>query len=157
MNFMPRPALTTPGERLRYARETAGFESRPAVERRFPDIKAQTLKKDETDERKLSGDDAERYGRAFKCSPWWLLFRAGPGPGEPPVTALDTGKLAAIVAEVVETARGTAAGLSPEIIADIALAAYQKLGKGAETAEVRREVAAMVALVLKTQGKPAGK
>lgn len=67
-----------PSDRLRLARERAGFETAADAARRF-DWQLVTYRHHENGTRGFKQSAAIRYARAFRVSPEWLLF----GTGEP--------------------------------------------------------------------------
>ncbi|MGB1027234.1 MAG: helix-turn-helix domain-containing protein, partial [Rhodospirillaceae bacterium] len=79
------PPLGPPNERLRQARQAAGFESAAAASTRFG-WSENTYKSHENGMRGIRADVAEKYARAFQVSREWLLF--GSDPGVPEATSL---------------------------------------------------------------------
>ncbi|TYO91452.1 helix-turn-helix protein [Oceanicella actignis] len=67
-----------PSERLRLARERAGFETAAEAARRFG-WQIVTYRHHENGTRGFRRPDALKYARAFRVSPEWLLFGTG-GP-----------------------------------------------------------------------------
>lgn len=70
-------------ERLRTARERAGFQDAAAAARRFS-WGVSTYRSHENGQRGFRHDTAMIYARAFRVSPEWLMFGTG-GPGQRPV------------------------------------------------------------------------
>jgi hypothetical protein len=72
-------AAMPPHERLRQARRAAGYVGPTEAARRFH-WKPDTYKKHEAGSRNLTPTVAERYARAFRCTPAWLLYGDGDEP-----------------------------------------------------------------------------
>lgn len=74
--------LTDKHQRLRYAREQAGFTSATEAASSLG-VKASTYYAHENGDRGYFEDEARHYGRRFKVQPEWLIFGIGnnPGPG----------------------------------------------------------------------------
>lgn len=68
--------MTTASDRLRTARERAGFRRAADAATRF-DWPKSTYYGHENGSRKIQADVAALYARAFKCSPEWLLYGRG--------------------------------------------------------------------------------
>lgn len=67
--------MEMPKDRLRQAREAAGFEGPSDAARAFPrDINVNTLTSNENGNRDISRKAAEKYGRLFGVDPGWLLY-----------------------------------------------------------------------------------
>ncbi|MBN2759481.1 MAG: helix-turn-helix transcriptional regulator [Rhodobacteraceae bacterium] len=69
-------------ERLRQAREKAGFEDAASAARRFG-WGLSSYRSHENGQRGYKLDKAIAYGRAFRVSPEWLLFGKGDGQRKP--------------------------------------------------------------------------
>jgi len=77
---MPPPdLLRTPAQRLRYAREMAGYTS-PTAFSAAHGIPQPTYHQHESGTRKLRPDVAEKYAEELGCSVAWLLTGEGPLP-----------------------------------------------------------------------------
>jgi hypothetical protein len=68
--------METMGERLAWAREQAGFRSARSAAMKFGWVEV-TYRSHEKDGRGYDLETAERYGRAFKVDPIWLLHGIG--------------------------------------------------------------------------------
>jgi SOS-response transcriptional repressor LexA len=66
----------TPGQRLKQARQNAGFTTQREAAERLGFHK-QNLSDHEADRRSISRDNAEAYGKAFRVKPGWILFGDG--------------------------------------------------------------------------------
>jgi transcriptional regulator with XRE-family HTH domain len=76
--------MQTPGDRLRLAREAAGFYSGAEAARAFRGINPSTLNSNENGHRDISRKMAAVYAEAFGVEAGWILYgesgsRAGPG------------------------------------------------------------------------------
>jgi hypothetical protein len=68
---------STPGQRLIDARIKRGYPTAAAAIRAFGFVKS-TYEKHENGTRAFDLKDAERYGKAFRKSPAWILTGVGP-------------------------------------------------------------------------------
>lgn len=66
--------MTTPRDRLRKAREDAGFKTPTDAARAHRELNANTLISNENGNRDISRTMAVRYGKAFGVDPGWLLY-----------------------------------------------------------------------------------
>lgn len=69
-------AKGTPGQRLKQARQNAGFTTQREAAERLGFHK-QNLSDHEADRRSISRENAEAYGKAFRVKPGWILFGDG--------------------------------------------------------------------------------
>lgn len=73
--------MTTPAERLRQAREAAGYTTAKSAAEAMG-VSVPTYIQHENGSRGLAPPRAERYGRFFRATPEWLLYGRGEGPGK---------------------------------------------------------------------------
>jgi hypothetical protein len=71
--------MRTPADRLREAREAAGFTGPTEVAVNFGWNK-NTYKSHESGIRGISTKKARQYARGFRTTPEWILYERGPGP-----------------------------------------------------------------------------
>lgn len=77
-----------PKDRLKTARDKAGFNSPTDASRVYRDINQNTLISHENGNRAISRKAAERYGQAFGVDPGWILFGDSPDDRNPDITAV---------------------------------------------------------------------
>jgi transcriptional regulator with XRE-family HTH domain len=71
--------MRTPADRLREAREVAGFTGATEVAENFGWNK-NTYKSHENGIRGISAKKARQYARGLRTTPEWILYERGPGP-----------------------------------------------------------------------------
>lgn len=105
--------MSTPGSRLRQAREMAGFAKISDVINQFG-WKRAAYSHHENELRDFGVQDAIKYSRAFRCSAWWLLSGIVE-PRSPAELAPDEASLLAKYRAASETLREAAhAVLTPK-------------------------------------------
>lgn len=72
------PDMGDSSDRLRQARKRAGFETAAAALRRFPSWVGSTYRSHENGQTPVPPEDANRYAKAFRVSPGWILTGEGP-------------------------------------------------------------------------------
>jgi phage repressor protein C with HTH and peptisase S24 domain len=85
--FPDTDGMETMADRLRWARERAGVKSGRKAALDVLRISPSTYAAHENGQNDFGPEDAERYAKAFKVSPSWLLLGIG-DPGRPRVTKL---------------------------------------------------------------------
>lgn len=75
--------MESPAERLRFARERAGYASAKAAAAAMG-VSSATYIQHENATRGLPANRAERYARFFHTTPEWLLYGRGPAPENAP-------------------------------------------------------------------------
>lgn len=88
--FMERETM---GDRLKWARERAGWPSARQAALKKLHMSASSYAAHENGQNDFGPEDAERYGKAFGINPSWLLLGEGV-PGRPRVTTI-AGKVGA--------------------------------------------------------------
>lgn len=81
-----RLSMQTVGERLKQARIAAGYDSAAAAAEAFGWHK-QNVRDHEADRRGVSPDQADRYARAYRTGPAWILFGRGSPDDAGPATS----------------------------------------------------------------------
>ena len=80
--------METPGERLRAARQAAGYPSAAALARRITGIHDSTVRAHEADARGITSKRARQYASTLKVPANWILYGGAGGPddtaGPPP-------------------------------------------------------------------------
>ena len=74
--------MGTPGERLKFAREAAGYDSAAALAHRMTKIHESTVRAHESDVRGITRKRAPQYARILKVSANWILYGGDDGPDE---------------------------------------------------------------------------
>jgi transcriptional regulator with XRE-family HTH domain len=100
MHILPRYAadMDTPADRLKLARERAGFSSAREAAQAM-DLSYDTYAQHESGIRGYPAKKAEIYARRFRVSAEWLLFGKGDEPAADATPSLD--ELEAMVANIV--------------------------------------------------------
>ncbi len=106
----------TPYNRLRTAREAAGYTEATAAAEAFG-WKTPTYLGHENGSRNMKPDVAARYGKAFGVSPEWLLFGQGAGEGRSQV-GIDPDKALIAIFDVTASAGNGAALVEHEVVED---------------------------------------
>jgi SOS-response transcriptional repressor LexA len=66
--------MTEPKDRLKMARQKAGFDSPTDAARAFKELNINTLISNENGNRPISRKAAEKYAKLFEVDPGWILF-----------------------------------------------------------------------------------
>lgn len=66
--------MTEPKDRLKMARQKAGFDSPTDAARAFKELNVNTLISNENGNRPISRKAAEKYAKLFDVDPGWILF-----------------------------------------------------------------------------------
>lgn len=74
--------MLEPKDRLRLAREKAGFKSPTDAAARLPGLNRNTLTSNENGNREISRKMAKIYGEAFGVDPGWILYGDGERPAD---------------------------------------------------------------------------
>lgn len=85
--------MKTPAQRLKYAREQAGFPTVVAAAKAHPSLNANTLTSYENGNRALSRSGASKCARAFNVTEAWLLFGEEGDQGAPGPSVIDVPKV----------------------------------------------------------------
>ena len=137
--------MDSPSNRLKKAREVAGFESAPAAARALG-VNVTTYAHHENGTRGFKKDSAQQYARRFKVSAEWLLFGRGTGPGDVPEPS--EADLEAMLADVVREIPASASiGDWPRLAAPILRAQLEQFrsdraGSDTSAAGVARDTGA---------------
>ena len=140
-NHAPMTAL---GDRLKNAREAAGFKSAASAARRLGTPEA-TYRAHENGQNSFSIDDAMRYARVFKVNPSWLVFGTDPQNMEFPDRegSIDPKTLAFVVERFERFLRDNRLFYEPDVYGEIITRLYQEAMESPEKLDISRALLSM--------------